>query len=68
VDGRVTIDQGLSVIIVTQGEVQLRCAASDPLELPCGSTTVVPFDAGTPEINGHGEIVVCGPPEPMTTQ
>jgi len=67
VDGPLTLDQGFSVIIVTEGEVQLRCAASDTLELPRGSTTVVPFDAGTLEINGHGEIVVCGPPERTTT-
>ena len=67
VDGPVTLDQGFSVIIVTEGEVQLRCAASDTLELPRGSTTVAPFDAGTLVINGHGEILVCGPPERTTT-
>ncbi len=66
VDGPVTLDQGFSVIIVTEGEVQLRCAESDTLIMPRGSTAVAPFDAGTLEINGHGEVVVCRPPERTT--
>jgi len=67
VDGPVTLDQGFSVIIVTEGEVELHCASMDTLVLPSGSTCVAPFDSGPLEINGHGEIVVCGPPVPAPT-
>lgn len=57
----VRLPRGFAVLVVTDGDVVLR--GDDDLELPTGSTVVVPFAAGEIELAGKGEVLVCRPPE-----
>ncbi len=62
VDGELELDAGFCVLVVIAGQV---CAGEVPsIELPLGSTAVVPFAAGSVCIAGCGELLVCRPPSP----
>lgn len=61
------LDRGFLVMVVLSGTISLRSGAvrgesADPMDLPAGSTTVVPWAAGPLLVRGAGEILVCRPP------
>jgi mannose-6-phosphate isomerase len=53
---------GFAVLIVIAGNVLVHSDGAD-LELPSGSTVVVPFAAGELTVTGSGEILLFRPPE-----
>ncbi|WP_394250977.1 class I mannose-6-phosphate isomerase [Arthrobacter pityocampae] len=57
VSGSGRIDAGFAVLVVTEGSVSLSGYAA-----PCGSTWLMPADAGLLELDGVGEVLVARPP------
>jgi mannose-6-phosphate isomerase len=58
------LDPAFSVLIVTDGEGELRGADDEPLSLRRGSVVLVPFAAGALEVTGSVQAVRCRPPVP----
>ncbi|WP_431074086.1 class I mannose-6-phosphate isomerase [Microbacterium phyllosphaerae] len=59
VRGAATVDQGFSIVIVNDGEVEI-----DGRRLSIGSTLLVPHAAGALAATGTGELLVARPPAP----
>lgn len=60
--GLVRLEQGFSVVVGVRGHGQLRGGAHDTrLALSRGSSSLVPFGAGTVEIAGDVDVIVCRP-------
>lgn len=57
--GTATVDQGFSIVLVTDGEVEIGAQ-----RLRSGSTLLVPHAAGALEATGAGELLVARPPAP----
>ncbi|MGN7948453.1 class I mannose-6-phosphate isomerase [Microbacterium sp. 22215] len=57
--GTATVDQGFSIVIVTDGEVEIGAQ-----RLRSGSTLLVPHAAGALKATGAGELLVARPPAP----
>lgn len=57
VSGSDLIDAGFAVLVVAEGSVSFSGYAA-----PCGSTWLMPADAGLLELDGVGEILVARPP------
>ncbi|MCS3442075.1 class I mannose-6-phosphate isomerase [Microbacterium phyllosphaerae] len=57
--GTATVDQGFSIVILTDGEVEIGAQ-----RLRSGSTLLVPHAAGALEATGAGELLVARPPAP----
>lgn len=57
--GTATVAPGFAVLVVTQGELGVPAAE---LDLPRGSTLLMPHAAGPVEVVGKGEFVACRPP------
>lgn len=62
VPGSTRLPRGFAVLVVIDGHVVLHGGHAN-LELPKGSTVVVPFAAGELGLAGEGEILLCRPPE-----
>lgn len=62
VSGELELDPGFLVLVVVDGK--LTTTGEPRLELPRGSTVVVPHAAGELTLRGEGEILVCRPPAP----
>lgn len=62
VDGHGTIAPGFAVIVVIDGTVR----GGDPaIDLPRGTTAVVPHAVGALTLTGRGDVLVCRPPAPL---
>ncbi|WP_311242878.1 carbohydrate kinase [Microbacterium sp. WCS2018Hpa-23] len=59
VRGAATVDQGFSIVIVNDGEVEIGAQ-----RLRSGSTLLVPHAAGALAATGTGELLVARPPAP----
>ncbi len=64
--GSAAIGTGFAVAVVTSGSLVLETAHSGSLELPHGSTAVIPAAAGALRAVGEGELLLCRPPHPDT--
>lgn len=62
---RLVLEPGFAVLIVLAGAFRL---AAGGLELPAGSTAVMPHALGPIELAGEGEVLVCRPPVPAATE
>jgi mannose-6-phosphate isomerase len=58
------LEPAFSVLIVTEGEAELRAEGEEPLRLARGSTVLVPFAAGAVELAGPLRAIRCRPPTP----
>jgi mannose-6-phosphate isomerase len=59
------LDAAFSVLVVTDGEGELRSATGEPLAVRRGSTVLVPFAAGAAELTGSVRAIRCRPPSPQ---
>ena len=59
VRGAATVDQGFSIVIVKEGDVEIGAR-----RLRSGSTLLVPHSAGALDATGTGELLVARPPAP----
>jgi mannose-6-phosphate isomerase len=64
VSGGDRLDRAFSVLVVTEGEGELRAEGEEPLRLARGSTVLVPFGAGAVELAGSVRAIRCRPPAP----
>ncbi|MDQ1588119.1 MAG: mannose-6-phosphate isomerase [Microbacteriaceae bacterium] len=62
VDGMLSLEAGFAVLIVTDGSLRLEFGPERALDLPRGSTVVVPHSAGPLAVSGPGRLLVCRPP------
>lgn len=62
VSSHAALDQGFSVLVVTDGEGALASANASSSRLVRGDTVLVPFSAGALEISGCLQLVRCRPP------
>ena len=59
----VRVKPGFAVMIVTRGSV-VASSAGGVVELPSGSTAVVPWSDGITTLTGSGDVLVARPPAP----
>jgi mannose-6-phosphate isomerase len=64
VEGGSLLDAAFSVLVVTEGQGQLRPEGTEPLTLGRGSTVLVPYCAGACELTGSCRAVLCRAPLP----
>jgi mannose-6-phosphate isomerase len=57
------LEAGFAIVIATEGAITLT-TGDQVSELPAGSTTLVPFAAGSMRFGGSGEVLVARPPSP----
>jgi mannose-6-phosphate isomerase len=65
VSSNVALDEGFSILVVTNGEGTLIPASTPSSRLAKGDTVLVPFSAGPVTITGCLELVLCRPPVPQ---
>ncbi|HSK90566.1 MAG TPA: class I mannose-6-phosphate isomerase [Euzebyales bacterium] len=61
VDGPVTVAPGFAILVVTDGDVS---PDDGGLDLPRGTTAILPHASGPLALGGSGEALVCRPPSP----
>lgn len=59
VDGDATVDEGFSIVVVTDGALEIGAAGE---RFRSGSTLLVPASAGPLEVRGAGELLIARPP------
>ena len=52
----------IAVLIVTEGELTVSSERQQPLQLPRGTSALVPFGAGATTLSGRGAAIRCLPP------
>jgi mannose-6-phosphate isomerase len=62
--GQSTVDAGFAVLVVIAGSVRLIPVHGEPMILPRGSTTVIPYASGGFALDGDGLALVARPPAP----
>lgn len=63
IDGpALSFEPAFAVLIVTEGELTLSAERHEPLRLPRGTSTLVPFGAGVTTLSGRGAAIRCLPP------
>jgi len=62
--GRIELDAGFGVIVVTVGEGSLETADGQRLAVAAGDTLLVPFGAGRVLAGGSMDFIWCRPPMP----
>lgn len=60
-DGEAVVDEGFAILIVVDGELQVR-DADGTATLSRGSTAIVPHAAGALTLEGSADVVLCRPP------
>ena len=58
------VEPGFAVLVVIAGSVRLVPEHSEPMILPRGSTTVIPYAAGGFTLDGDGAVLLARPPAP----
>jgi mannose-6-phosphate isomerase len=58
------LEPGLAVLIVVDGELELRPENGSPSRIATGATTVLPHGAGAVVLSGTGTVLVARPPLP----
>ncbi len=58
------LEPAFSVLVVTDGEGELRAEGEEPVVVARGSTVLVPFAAGAVEVTGSARAIRCRPPVP----
>lgn len=62
VDRAATVEQGFSIVVVTEGALEIGVAGSAGERLRSGSTLLVPWSAGPLDVAGVGELLIARPP------
>lgn len=62
--GQSTVEAGFAVLVVIAGSVRLVPVHGEPMMLPRGSTTVIPYASGGFTLDGDGAVLVARPPVP----
>ena len=58
------LEPAFSVLVVTEGEGELRCESAEPVDVRRGTVVLVPVSAGAVEVSGSCRAVRCRPPVP----
>lgn len=64
VNGGATLEPGFSVLVVTDGELEVTTAAGRVTRVHAGETYLLPFATGACRLAGTGSAVRCRPPDP----
>lgn len=62
----VQLDPGFSILVTLSGDGMLATDRGGDIELPRGSTVLIPYGAGRTRVNGTCEVIRCRPPQPAT--
>jgi mannose-6-phosphate isomerase len=64
VSGGESLAPAFSVLIVTEGESELRTENAEPLRIGRGSVVLLPFASGAADVTGSLRAIRCRPPTP----